>query len=47
MLNLLRSDSTNPDFVSLVKELDEYLKITDGEEHAFYSQFNGIEKSTM
>ena len=29
--------------VNLVKELDAYLKITDGEEHDFYNQFNNID----
>jgi GNAT superfamily N-acetyltransferase len=42
MLNLIRTDSTNKDFVTLVKELDEYLAILDGDEHAFYNQFNRI-----
>jgi len=28
----------------LVRILDESLKITDGDEHDFYNQFNGLEK---
>ena len=44
MLTIKRTSSMNQDFVSLVKELDTYLKVTDGEEHEFYNQFNGIEK---
>jgi GNAT superfamily N-acetyltransferase len=44
MLAIKRTSSMNQDFVSLVKELDTYLKVTDGEEHEFYNQFNGIEK---
>ena len=42
MLNVLRTNSENSDFIRLVKELDSYLKITDGAEHDFYNQFNGI-----
>ncbi len=38
----LKTTSTNSDFVQLVKLLDEELKITDGDEHAFYDQFNKI-----
>lgn len=35
--------ATNAEFTQLVKELDAYLKITDGEEHAFYNQFNTVD----
>jgi GNAT superfamily N-acetyltransferase len=42
MVRLVRTDSNNPDFIALVKELDAYLKITDGDEHSFYNQFNAI-----
>lgn len=42
-MKLIRTNSENLDFISLVKELDAYLKITDGDEHAFYNQFNGID----
>ncbi|WP_044399135.1 GNAT family N-acetyltransferase [Lacinutrix sp. Hel_I_90] len=42
MLEILRTDTSNPDFIDLVKSLDNYLKITDGDEHAFYNQFNGL-----
>ena len=42
-MRLVRTDSKHPDFVSLVKQLDAYLKITDGDEHSFYNQFNSIE----
>ena len=41
---ILRTDSENPDFVTLVRALDAYLAITDGDEHAFYSQYNKIDK---
>ncbi|NNK82131.1 MAG: GNAT family N-acetyltransferase, partial [Flavobacteriaceae bacterium] len=43
MINIKRTDSNNPDFIALVKELDAYLKVIDGEEHAFYKQFNNID----
>lgn len=40
MINLQRTDSTHPDFQKLVVELDRYLAKMDGEEHAFYAQYN-------
>ena len=40
MIRLLRTDSSNADFQALVIELDRYLAKTDGDEHAFYSQYN-------
>lgn len=40
---MLRTKSNNKDFVTLVKQLDAYLKITDGDEHEFYNQFNSID----
>lgn len=43
MIKLVRTNSQNPDFVFLVKQLDAYLKITDGDEHDFYNQFNSID----
>lgn len=39
-----RTDSKNSDFIHLVKELDSGLAITDGEDHAFYDQFNKLDK---
>ena len=44
MINIIRSNSENPDFIKLVKLLDSELAITDGEDHSFYSQFNKIDK---
>jgi GNAT superfamily N-acetyltransferase len=41
-MHSLRTNSSNTDFQLLVKALDEYLTITDGDEHAFYDQFNKI-----
>lgn len=44
MIQLLRTDSENPDFIGLVKYLDADLAARDGSEHAFYAQFNKIDK---
>ena len=41
---LLRTDSSHADFVELVRHLDADLRIRDGEDHAFYNQFNKIDK---
>jgi len=43
MIKLVRTNSENQDFINLVKDLDAYLKITDGDEHAFYNQYNHID----
>ena len=40
MIRLKRTTSDNPAFEKLVVALDAYLKIIDGEDHAFYAQFN-------
>ena len=37
-------NSYNTDFKELVKLLDAGLKIVDGEDHSFYSQFNKTDK---
>ena len=42
MNKLVRTNSDNKNFIELVKHLDAYLAEKDGEEHAFYSQFNKI-----
>ncbi len=42
-MKLIRTDSNNPDFVELVKQLDADLAIRDGEDHAFYDQFNKLD----
>ncbi len=42
MYHLQRTDSDNPDFQTLVKELDKDLAIRDGEDHSFFAQFNKI-----
>lgn len=40
MISIKRTTSDNPDFEQLVIQLDAYLAILDGEDHAFYAQFN-------
>ena len=42
-MTILRTSSENQDFVILIQHLDAYLKITDGDEHEFYNQFNNID----
>ncbi|MFC5625799.1 GNAT family N-acetyltransferase [Algoriphagus winogradskyi] len=42
MITLMRTDSSNPDFIALVKLLDAYLAEKDGRDHDFYNQFNKI-----
>ena len=44
MFTFIKTDSSNPDFRSLVTLLDKDLSIRDGDEHAFYAQFNKIDK---
>jgi len=39
----IRTEASNEAFQMLVKFLDQELAITDGDEHDFYHQFNGIE----
>ena len=43
MITVKRTNATDPNFGALVTKLDAYLKTTDGEEHDFYHQFNGIQ----
>jgi putative acetyltransferase len=43
MMTILKTNSQNSDFINLVKELDAFLAITDGDEHGFYDQFNKID----
>ena len=43
VIKIIRTDSTNTDFHLLVRELDKVLRILDGEDHAFYAQFNKID----
>ena len=43
MIKIVRADSENADFVTLVVLLDAELRIRDGDDHAFYAQFNKID----
>ena len=43
MFKIKRTNSNHPDFIALVKHLDAYLAEMDGDEHAFYDQFNNID----
>jgi len=43
MKKIIRTDNKNVDFNNLIIELDAYLKVTDGEDHEFYNQFNGLD----
>jgi len=43
MIKLVRTNSENKDFASLVNYLNDYLKIVDGDEHDFYNQYNNID----
>ena len=43
MIRCIRTNSGNLDFQNLVRELDADLSIRDGEDHAFYAQFNKID----
>lgn len=44
MNSLKRTNSDDADFLKLVVLLDQDLKIRDGEDHAFYNQFNKTDK---
>jgi len=44
MIKILRTNSDNSDFISLVKLLDAELAERDGSDHTFYAQFNKIGK---
>lgn len=39
-----RTNSEDPDLPVLIKQLDEELAVTDGEDHAFYDQFNKLDR---
>ncbi|MEZ4926477.1 MAG: GNAT family N-acetyltransferase [Saprospiraceae bacterium] len=44
MLQLIRTNSKNERFISLVKLLDQELAERDGAEHGFYATYNGIDQ---
>lgn len=43
MFKIIRTNSTHPDFINLVKNLDADLAVIDGGDHSFYAQFNKID----
>jgi len=43
MIRILRTDSSHPDFIRLVKLLDADLAKRDGTDNLFYAQFNKID----
>jgi putative acetyltransferase len=43
MIEIIKTDGINEDFRALVVYLDQTLAETDGDEHDFYHQFNGID----
>lgn len=44
MIQIIRTDAENRDFIELVRNLDADLAEKDGDEHSFYAQFNKIDK---
>lgn len=44
MVRISKTNSANPDFIALVQQLDADLAARDGDEHAFYHQFNSIQQ---
>ena len=44
MIKIIRTNSEDPDFITLVKSLDADLAIRDGKDHSFYAQYNKIDK---
>lgn len=43
-VKIIRTDSDNSDFRSLVKELDLILSEKDGDMHSYYAQYNKLDK---
>ena len=44
MIKIVRTNSENVDFIELVKYLDADLAERDGEDHAYYDQFNKLDR---
>lgn len=44
MITLKRTDSTDPDFIGLVRLLDAHIVVKDGDMSDYYAQFNTIER---
>ena len=43
MIVIKRTNNQDDDFRQLVAQLDAYLAKTDGDEHGFYNQYNGLD----
>ena len=43
MIKIVRTDSSNEDFIALLRGLDAELAERDGSEHSYYVQFNKID----
>ena len=43
MISILRTNSDNKDFIELVRHLDADLARRDGEDHAFFAQYNKVD----
>lgn len=43
MIHIQRTSPKNEDFKQLIISLDKDLAFSDGDEHGFYNQFNGVE----
>ena len=42
-IRLVRTNNSDPDFIALVDKLNAELAVYDGEDHAFYHQYNGLD----
>ncbi len=42
MIEIKKTSSSDKDFIALVSDLDAELAVRDGDDHAFYNQFNKI-----
>lgn len=43
MIKIVRTDSSNPDFLLLVRSLDLELAERDGDQHPFFAQYNKVD----
>jgi len=43
MLQFIRTNTENQDFIDLITQLDAGLRITDGEAHWFFNQYNKLD----
>lgn len=42
-LKLIRTNANHQDLLDLIHDLDKTLAVTDGEDHAFYNQYNKLD----